>query len=1425
MKLRLSRVLILTAPLVCCAAVAAPKYLVDARGWGGHEPARLVARAVPEVLREQAWSGKAEVEGGELLEVRLRSREGKREIGGVALEDGSFHVEAGQPMQDLAIELQGNGRTVISLTLADEEVSASVAELLTDDREFKLEDGGTVRLLLTFVYPPEGLPPISQLKPLHPRTELIVGGETKCVIAAPADGRYAALVRQLAQALGERGAAPEVIKAETLVDERLQPTARLPSDRNLIAIGNAMDDRLVDALYGRGYALASALYPGPEGYVIRTVHDPFGLGCNVLLLAGSDEDGVAEAAQRFIEGYVTAGDGDLVLEAPLVCCEYHRVEYPSIPGEWPKRMPQHRDMAYMREFCADAGVMDADGRVVAIEEDPAVAVPVVLSCVTKLAETWFYLGSEELPPLMGEMLDKNLPAFEAYQPTPTREMAAGITAFTPWWDLIEELPVFSDRVRLAVTNALLSAARLGHEPRAMHTLIREGCRQIHDENHGTNSGLQSFAAWQYFDNYYDLAEARYWMEMCDALFRGQAGSFQIAEDACGYMAACPDHTMVFALRRPETDYFERGVAREHADYMLLAGVNNLGLLTGFGDATALVPTGYFPLLARALWYYRDGRYRWALENLLHQNSGLRAYSDRIAVRDDVEPVEPVDLTGICVQPICERPVDKGTGRLEPVYLPREPIDDSRFNKICLREAWGRDRQYLLLSGMNRDGHTQHDVNCVVNFTDNGKMWLVDHEYALRRPGDHSGIVGMQDGRWIEPGGQSFVEQCADFKGTGLLRTRVSLGSLIWQRNILWLKGRWFAVLDDLTAQEPAEYFLRASWRGLGAEELLADGIRLTQEDQQMQVATDGEGSRDLTRVAFAQDSEWRSFYGIEDVAAKVLRQDKIADLAAGEAMRFAAGLCAQPSEDAAGFEVARLAEGAAAVSLGEERWLAASTPFEAEGVSCQAELALIGGDRLALADATKLSLAGEDLLAAEAPVSLEVDLVEGRMTVQRGAKTTSLNWRAKTVRIEPGEGSQEAEVDTKGITTALRRAVVSLADAALQGKRAMVAAANEPKYANAESVATAQMGAPATHLAAAGEGLFIGLGDGSVVSLDGDLRTQWQWQGEGPITALASADLDGDEEPEALVGSEDGHVCALCAGEVLWQFEIPAGEYLGGPHHAKMVLPADLDADGKLEVLLVGPFLQCLRSDGSLAWEDYYAFWRGMYRGRCEVASVADLDDDGKLEVIASFFDPYSGTRTLSHEGEPLMGRTEGFAPPGFFHGAPADNLGADLDGDGRGEVIVGYDGGLVSASFDTDGRSGESSYSCGSVLHLLLGRSAQHDPLIIATNDTCDVRAFHHRDGDHPCRLRQAWRLSVREPITAADVFDLDDDGLTEVMVGTRRGNVKVVSCDGELLAAADVFRGAVTGLAVLPGPDGPEIAVAREDGGVERLRLRLDL
>lgn len=75
----------------------------------------------------------------------------------------------------------------------------------------------------------------------------------------------------------------------------------------------------------------------------------------------------------------------------------------------------------------------------------------------------------------------------------------------------------------------------------------------------------------------------------------------------------------------------------------------------------------------------------------------------------------------------------------------------------------------------------------------------------------------------------------------------------------------------------------------------------------------------------------------------------------------------------------------------------------------------------------------------------------------------------------------------------------------------------------------------------------------------------------------------------------------------------------------------------------------------------------------------------------------------------------------------------------------------------------GNPSVRCGSVRHLRRGRSAEHDPLITVTNDCYDVLGFYHHPDDEACSLREAWRLNLREPITAAAAFDLDEDGSVE--------------------------------------------------------------
>jgi hypothetical protein len=1395
----------------CWTAMAAPEYLIDARGgWDGSEAARVVVRVVPDATRAEAWDGGVTVDGGELIELRLRAKDGRAGVVGAQLDVAAFEVEADAPMPDIVAELTGDARTRVTVRIGADAVSATLAELIADDCEQLLAAGGGARLLLTFVYPEDDPVPIRELKPILTETPLVVDGRARCVIAVPADGRHDALAAQLATALGAAGERPPVVRAEALIDERLRPDCEGLASGAVIAVGNTLDNRLLGALWGRGQALASQLYPGPGGSVIRTAHDPWGLGQNVVVLAGSDDEGIARAVGRFIERHIPAG-GDVLLDAPVVEVEFHWTEHPGVPGRWEKRMPPVRTMPYLLEQCIATGVMSEDGAVIAVEGDPRDAVGAVFSALTWLAETWWFLGLDELPPMMGEMVEKNLAAFEAFEARPTTEMESGITGNVGVWDLIEELPVFSDRARLAITNVLLAQARLGHEPRSMHTLIREGCRQLHDENHGTNSALNSFTVWSYFDRDYDLPDTAYWMEMADALFRGQAGSFQVAEDAAGYNTSCPNHTMIHAFARPEPEYLDRGVARHLADFFLSAGINNLGLMTGFGDTGGLVPVGYFNNFAYVLWHSRDGRYRWALEHLLHRNSGLRAYSSRLALRDDVPAAEPVDLAGIRPEWIYERPVEKGGGRLEPVYLPKEPTGDGSFNKIALREAWGPDRQYLLISGMRRDGHSQNDVNAVVNLTDNGKMWLVDHEYGLRRGADHSGIVAMQDGQFVEAASQALVEELADFPAAGMTGTTVRLGDLSWKRNILWLKGGWYAVLDDLTAGNAAEYVLRSSWRGLGEEEPLADRMALVQDDERYEIITDGGGNLDLQHAPFASDGEWRGFYGDVDPVAKVLRDDRTVDLQAGETARLAALL----APGGARAEIARLDGPAAAVVADGQRWLVATGPFALDGVSFSGAHAIIGEGGVALCDATSLTIGDEIILSAAEPVSIAVDLASGALHLADQSAPATLTWRGREVRASAAEA---ARVDVAGITGALSDGAGAAIAVALETRRARLARqAPEATYSGLTPVARVQFDSPVAAMAPAGDGVVVGLADGSVVMLDADHRPLWRWQAEAPITAVGGVDLDGDGSFEAIAGSQDGQVTALRGGEALWQFTMRPSDR-ASHRHAKMFAVGDLDRDGSPEILAVGPFLHCLSAEGAELWQDHYAYWREMWRTDGEYASIADLSGDGMLDVIISYVDGYSGTRTLGPDGRPLMPHRDQFASPHIDHGAPAANLGIDLNGDGLGEVIVGYDGGILTFPYDATAYAGH--LNMGSVLHLAGGVAAEHDPLIFATNDMGDLRGLYHRLSDANYRLRVAWRINLREPITSLAAADLTGDGMTEAVVGTGRGNLRVISSSGELLASADSHCGAAIEVCIASGETGPEVIAGRSDGVVERLR-----
>lgn len=152
---------------------------------------------------------------------------------------------------------------------------------------------------LSEVEPPE----IPELKELHRRTPVVRNGKTNVVIVAPASGRYETQATTIRDTIADLTG----VRVPVVADDA--PEASVPPGHHTIVVGNRATNATLGALYDRYCTMIDAKYPGEGGYVVRTVHDPFGEGQNVVLAGGSDDAGVAWATEHLGEHLRKAGDG------------------------------------------------------------------------------------------------------------------------------------------------------------------------------------------------------------------------------------------------------------------------------------------------------------------------------------------------------------------------------------------------------------------------------------------------------------------------------------------------------------------------------------------------------------------------------------------------------------------------------------------------------------------------------------------------------------------------------------------------------------------------------------------------------------------------------------------------------------------------------------------------------------------------------------------------------------------------------------------------------------------------------------------------------------------------------------------------------------------------------------------------------------
>ncbi|MBO5688908.1 MAG: hypothetical protein J6S73_03180, partial [Lentisphaeria bacterium] len=255
------------------------------------------------------------------------------------------------------------------------------------------------------------VPPVPRLKDLCRTTPLDQ-------VTILADKRYSKDAARIADALAKvTGKRPAI----------LPDTARAAGHK--VLLGNRDTNQQIEYLYRRYFAYTDIVYPGEGGYELRTIHNPFGNKENYVIVGGSDDAGVSAAADRLIAqaGKTLPPTIDVKPSRPLPkdipSTEYETRMGGGFPGYgW-------NTLAWLLENYYRSG--DA-----------------------KFAREFIRLGLHTKPSDMPTLKKVNAESFWDFsQPlsTPYHYMGHYIVLL---WDLVEEMDVFTDEERLAVTRAL-----------------------------------------------------------------------------------------------------------------------------------------------------------------------------------------------------------------------------------------------------------------------------------------------------------------------------------------------------------------------------------------------------------------------------------------------------------------------------------------------------------------------------------------------------------------------------------------------------------------------------------------------------------------------------------------------------------------------------------------------------------------------------------------------------------------------------------------------------------------------------------------------------------------------------------------------------------------------------------------------------------
>jgi hypothetical protein len=1078
---------------------------------------------------------------------------------------------------------------------------------------------------------------ITRLKHLHLQTALVRNGMPTAVLVVPPAGFLAGQAEMVAAAIKARtGSAIRIVSDATAPEELLKSS-------NVIAIGNMATNRFIGHLYRQWQVILDLQYPGRGGYVVRSLHDPYGSGHNVIFLGGSDDTGVVAAVSAFVDRLHVAKQGTLSVGRLMEISLGAGLNPPAI-GAFMAQWPVHSWNDSRRRTSA--------GR----ETGYAPATTFGWNPIS-IAGTLYYLTGRK------EYLD----CFKALAmpdprnlPLPNRTDDAFIDPADPLvknnhyrshlvdrvFDLIEESPLFSDQERLHITNKLLMH-QIEYDPKHTYTAPN-------GDRHGLWHLMNIYTGSKYFATYYPDPVWNKRIVNVRTSFRAFLGNPTWGDrDTLYWVSTSLEPVFEFFLMDGYDEFVGSGTAKT-----MLRALEVLMTGDEVDDSNKFLSMG---LLLRAAHMTGDDRYLWQLRRAGYDMDVFRI-GQSYWPSTMADPTPPTDLVGtVAVVPLAGKDrASSGTAVSE----------GEGFQVLSYRTGLERHDDYFLLDGFEGLGRHPYQVNTLLR---------------LRMFGGKDVLSGYGSGLhvWFNGMNGSSVARAAALQEHvaaptfAYVRTEVpDMPGSRWQRHLLYLKGEAAVVLDQVTAREAGAFDFVSSWQ-LGG--------KITHPATPSRRVLTGNG----TGLASAD-----LFYG--QSAGTVVRGKISRTLAVNESL----GLATVFSKNSRPKSVAPLRGGGYLVSGDQSAFVGVGLLNSAQ-LGFTARFCWLAADRLVLVGATNLTVGGTAVFRADRPVSLLWDLPERSLRVV-ATDAATLTIGGTVLPVAAGEHVLAGVVVPVGLE---RRIAAVLAD--LNTEAITPASAVPPPVVPTGTLQKRwqlDLSAPVTAIAAAGseqDGFWLVGQDKHGATLariaaDGSVRNRQRQPGE-ILSLWPAANASQQRAFGLLAGFRDDMLRAFGDdGRPVWAVKAALhpsfviGDRYEAPWFTDPRLPynkagvysllvGDLWGTGREEIALGRPCTVEFRTlDGGLT---------GRVPTRWgDTTALAVLKKPGKLSQTPLLLagKAYTGNPQLSAVNRDYRTVSDHLfdgISPGFIHMQAWLQRGmaglrvADLDGDGSEEVIYTLSG------------------------------------------------------------------------------------------------------------------------------------------------------